>query len=207
MSKPTNPEEAKQKIIDQLAGQQPAEPEEVKAEPEEVEEVKAEPEETPADEPEKKEEPEEVEEPEEALELEPEAPAEEPDTHTEKLQKKLVVLHKKYAEQKEALKAAEDQVAESMQILEIHVDSRMQGLTKEQRKLVEELAQTGTPLDIYKSLSLLDKHGVLSQKTTEHKAAVKVDKTRVASESAQNSRPSNPAEAKKNIVRQLRKMK
>jgi len=127
--------------------------------------------------------------------------------HLEKLQNKLVKLHAKYQEQSAELKSLKEQNEESMQVLEFHVDSRMKELTADQRKLVKELAQSGTALDTYKSIRLLDKHGVLSQKTVEHKAPVTVDKTRVASESGQLTRPTNPAEARKNIVRQLRQMK
>ena len=210
MTKPTNPEEAKQRIIEQFAGAESVtteEQEEVKAEPEEQEEqVETPADETPAEESEEPAaEPEEKEE-EQTEEEEPEEPAANPETQIEKLQTKLVTLHKKYQDQTQALKDAKEQNEESMQILDFHVESRMKELSNDQQKLVKELAQTGSALDTYKSLRLLDKHGVLSQKT-EHKPSVTVDRTRVATEPESSARPSNPAEARKNIIRQLRTMK
>jgi septum formation topological specificity factor MinE len=211
MTKPTNPAEAKQAILEQFAEVQNEDITEEQAEEQELSEEEETKEEEIKTEPAKElkeaeAKPETEPEPEEEI-AEPEEADDAGSGHLEKLQNKLVKLHKKYQEQSAELKALKEQNDESMQVLEFHVESRMKDLTADQRKLVKELAQSGTALDTYKSIRLLDKHGVLSQKTVEHKAPVTVDKTRVASESGQLTRPTNPAEARKNIVRQLRQMK
>ena len=167
--------------------------------------------------------PEEIEELEEIedLEIEPETPLDEelddsgdiePEKETKAqdgnkavkaMQEKLVTVHGKYKKQRKEFIGLQKQHDQALAIINARLDIDLKGLSSDDLALLDDIATGSDAVSRYSALTLLKKHNKISSTTQQR---IPVDRTRVSTEAEHSGRPRNPAEARRNVLREMRKI-
>lgn len=129
----------------------------------------------------------------------------EEDEEDDKTKKQVSELKEKVTAQNEVIEKLKDELDAALDVINIHLENVIPKLSKEDQKLIDDLADTSSPLARYRALTTLQKHSKVST-SKKNAPRVSVDTTRVARADDTTAKPQSFNDARKAIRDQFLKL-